>query len=236
MMSFGSVTTARDRDALTLTAGEFVRTAIARAVRIEPDGVEHLVDLGALLGLAGLAPDRESFADDVTDLAPGIERRDGILEDHLHARPHAPQRLALQLRELLAGKAHASRRGPRELHHRSPGRRLAAPRLTHETDRFAFEDVKAHVGDRVHLAAARGELDDEMLDAKQRLLIIAKVRGAAPGHAQLPCPGDESVAATAVGSAVAAVAALAPSAASRSLRSSAAWPCGVPTGNQQRNS
>ena len=56
-------------------------------------------------------PDVEALGDDVADLAPRVERRDRVLEDHLHPRADPAQVAAVQLGELDALEADAARRG-----------------------------------------------------------------------------------------------------------------------------
>ncbi len=107
-------------------------------------------------------------------------------------------------------EADAARRGRRELHDRPPGRRLPAAGLADEPERLAREQVEADPRHRVHaLAAPGGELHDEVLDAEQRVVALPEVRGAGARH-QAASPDVAR------------------------LRSSAAAPSGVPTGNQQR--
>ena len=86
MISLGSSTSERAmRDALALAAGELVRPAAARGVGVDADGLEHLVDLGVA---ARPSVPRfqivERLGDDVADLAARVQRRDRVLEDHLH--------------------------------------------------------------------------------------------------------------------------------------------------------
>ena len=152
--------------------------------------------------------------------AARVERRDRVLEDHLEPGPHAPQRLAVQRREVDAVEADGPGDRRRELHHGPPGRRLAAPGLADEPERLAGRDVEADARDGVHPLAAvsDGELDDEVLDAQQRRVRVAEVDRARAGH---QCPP-----------AARRPRAMRPS---RSFLARASLPSGVPTGNQQRN-
>src|SRR4029079_3176186 len=113
--------------------------------------VVHLVAVGLLLLVVADLPDAHALRDDVLDLAPRVERRDRVLEDHLDARARAPQLLAVQFHELVHGTHNRSRRRSRQLHDRLAGRRLAASRLADETERLTDANVDADVGDRVHL-------------------------------------------------------------------------------------
>ena len=189
MISFGSVIDgARDRDALALPAGELVRSPVAGAVGIEADRVEHLVDLAPPRAGVADAPDVEALGDDVADLAARVQRRDRVLEDHLHAGPGPPQRVALQLGELDAVEADPARGGAGELHDRAAGRRLPAPGLADQAERLALDDVEADARHRLHPAAVGVELDDEILDPQQHVALGAEVGGAGAGHQNWSIP------------------------------------------------
>jgi hypothetical protein len=72
-----------DADALPLTAGELVRVSVV-VLRVESDQLEQILHraLGAVLGLDAL--DTERRAHDRPDRVPRVQRRERILEDHLH--------------------------------------------------------------------------------------------------------------------------------------------------------
>jgi len=179
---------ARDRDALALPAGELVRTTVARGVGIESHRREHLVDLGpARRGVADV-PDLEALGHDVTDLAARVQRRDRVLEDHLHARSGLAHFGGPQLGELHAVEADAARRGFRELHHRAPGRRLPASRLADQTEGLARRHVEADPRDRLDLAALGAELHHEVLDPQQHVGLRAEMGGAGAGHQNWSIP------------------------------------------------
>ena len=72
-------------DALALAAAELVRIAPPQ-LGIEPDVREQLGDPRGALGLRADAMDDERLLDDRLDPHPRVERRVGVLEDHLHVR------------------------------------------------------------------------------------------------------------------------------------------------------
>ena len=77
----------RDRDALPLTARQLVR--VLRGDRLggdEADRLEQLVHAGGHLVVFHDAMDPERSGDVVVDPLDGIQRRERILEDHLHLR------------------------------------------------------------------------------------------------------------------------------------------------------
>jgi hypothetical protein len=107
----------------------------------------------------------------VEDGHAGVQRAEGILEDHLHLRPQRPEFRGGQRRQVhdpaVPGPkpdlAASRRQGPQD----APGRRgLAAPALADEPEGRALLDLQAHVVDRPHLSDdAPGEalLDGEEL-------------------------------------------------------------------------
>ena len=78
---------AGDRDALALAAGELVRSLRAGDRRVDADGVEHLVDPRGARRLVADLPDVEALAHDVAHAPARVQRRDRVLEDHLQLRP-----------------------------------------------------------------------------------------------------------------------------------------------------
>ncbi len=88
---------AGDADALPLSAGELVRIAVV-VLRVEADGLEQFLHrpLHALRGLDAL--DAERRGDDRADGVPGVQRREWVLEDHLHV---AAERAQPALRHVL---------------------------------------------------------------------------------------------------------------------------------------
>ena len=132
-----------DRDALALPARELVGLALGGTLGVDADLFEVLVDLGLPLGLGADLPDVERLHDDVADLAPRVQRRDRVLEDHLDVRAGLAHAVARQLGQLLRSEADRARRRSGELHDRPPGGGLAAARFADETERLAGQHVEA---------------------------------------------------------------------------------------------
>ena len=139
-------------------------------------------------------PDVQRLEHDVPHLAPRVQRRDGVLEDHLDVRAHGAHVVTVERRELLTLERDGSTRRSRELHDRPAGRRLAAAGLAHDAERLAGEDVEADAGDGVDLEAgpADGELrrpGSPRAAARRRHAFRWAVPG--PGH-QLAPPGEDA--------------------------------------------
>ena len=90
---------ARDADALLLSAGELVRIAVDEPLA-EPDGRHQLANAIALV-VPRSEPERlDRLGDDLADSHARIQRRVGILKNHLHVLPRAAQLRAGQLRDV----------------------------------------------------------------------------------------------------------------------------------------
>ena len=161
---------ARDADALALAAGELVREAVV-VLGVQPDAIHQLLhELLALVVVALEAMDDERLADDRAHRLARVQRRVGVLEDHLHV---APQRLELGARrvrdvvalvdDLAAGGLQQPRQQPR-------GGRLAAARLPHEAEGLALEDVEGDAVDGAHGADLL--LQDDPLAQREVLLEV----------------------------------------------------------------
>src|SRR5687767_2814104 len=81
---------AGDADPLTLAARELVRIA-ARVLAAEADGLEERLHADLRLLRAHPAVNRVWLRDDLLHRLTRIERRVGVLEDHLHLPPHRSQ-------------------------------------------------------------------------------------------------------------------------------------------------
>src|SRR5207248_11194737 len=143
----------------------------------------------------------------------------------LHRSARTAKLSAFERRHVGAVEQHLSRLRARQLHDRLAGRRLPAARLTYQPERLAGQHVETHVGDRVHLQSgvANRELDDELLDAQQRVSGCPQVRGAGARHYATTDAGGAVAAAPPTGK----PAAVTPAA---RLSASARFPASVPTG------
>src|SRR4029077_16842803 len=95
-----------DRDALALTAREFVRIAVSHR-RLETDVGERALDQPRLLGLvAGEAVDLDALLDDLADRQARAQAAVGVLEHDLDLAPQRLQLARAQALELAAAKLH----------------------------------------------------------------------------------------------------------------------------------
>ena len=176
---------AGDADALALAARELVREALDVLGR-EPDAVEQLLDAAVELLARGDAVELQRVADDLADALARVQRRVGVLEDHLHLAPQRPQLALAQLGELGAAEAHRPRGRGEQLEHRARQGRLAATRLADEADRLALLDAERDAVDGAHRADLAVDEDpgldrevlDEVGDLEQRLA-VGRAGGAA---------------------------------------------------------
>ena len=82
-MSFGLSASARAiADPLALPARELVREAVV-VLRVEADDLEQLLHTALALRLGADPVHLERLGDDEPDALAGVQRRVGILEDHL---------------------------------------------------------------------------------------------------------------------------------------------------------
>src|SRR5687768_3448451 len=100
---------------------------------------------------------RQWLADDAPHRHARIERREGILEDHLHVRPRAAQRRAvgaLQVDRPAFGVVEDDlpRRRLVEADDRATRRRLTAARFPHQPERLSFLDEEVDAVYRAHLS------------------------------------------------------------------------------------
>ena len=91
---------AGNADPLALTTGELARTPIPGGVGVDTHRLQGAAYLGRPLLLGAEAPDGQRLGHDVLDPAPGVERGDGVLEDHLDAGPDLTQLLPVQAGQL----------------------------------------------------------------------------------------------------------------------------------------
>ena len=137
---------ARDGDALALSAAQLVRKARGVAGR-ETHRLEDLHDPVPARSPVSLAVDLERFGDQIPDAHAGIQRPPGVLEDHLHASTDRPALGPGGGHEVHAVEPHRAVRDGREPVDGPRKRRLSAPGLADETERFAAPDGEAHAVD-----------------------------------------------------------------------------------------
>src|ERR1700722_17396502 len=145
---------ARDRDALALTTGKFVRE-LGRVSGMEADELEQLIDARRNRAPAKAArssvarakhPDR--LGDDVADPPARIERREWVLEDHLDAPANrAPHGSIAGLSEVHAVDQHLALARFEPPNHHARQRRFPGAGFAHKAKRFAAVDRKVEAVD-----------------------------------------------------------------------------------------
>src|SRR5579875_2405737 len=115
------------------------------------------------------------LGDDVAHAKARVQRRIGILKDHLQAAAIGTQLAARQMVNTLAPKADLAGRRFDQFKDRLAGGRFAATRLTDQPEGLARCPVERNAVDRPHLAddlpqdpAAHREVFDKTLDRQQR--------------------------------------------------------------------
>src|SRR4051812_21177176 len=86
----------------------------------------------------------QRLADYVANSHAWVERRVGVLEDHLHLTAQSPQLPFARLYDVLAFEDHLSRGRGVELQDGAPGCAFAAARLAHQAEGFATFDVEVY--------------------------------------------------------------------------------------------
>ena len=131
-----------DPDPLALPAGELVRIAVV-VLGVEPDPLEQLLDARFSTSPRRDAVEPQRVADDLADALARVQRRVGVLEDHLHLAAQRLQLAALQADDLLAVEAHRARRRLEQLQDRAAQGGLAAARLADQAQRLALVDRRS---------------------------------------------------------------------------------------------
>ena len=136
---------ARDRDALALSAGKFVRI-FAAVVGMQSDQSQEFSDPVPDLALALYKVEgADRLGDDVVNPKTRIETRIGVLKDHLDAAPQAPAGLRLSRvghRDTVDHDVAGGRR--QQADHHARDRRLAGAGFADQRKRLALPNVEGH--------------------------------------------------------------------------------------------
>jgi hypothetical protein len=155
---------AGDADALTLATAEFVRELLA-CVIAEPDLGDQFVDEGGgALGRGHDLVEGDHLFEQLLDREPRVERRIGVLEDHLDASPERHELAVALAGQLLAVVVDLSLARWMQLNDALAEGRLAAARFADDAQDLALGDVEVHAIDGVDVcddaiqhAATHGE-------------------------------------------------------------------------------
>jgi hypothetical protein len=126
----------------------------------------------AVLDLVARRPVQlQRLADDLHHALARVERRERVLEHHLHLAPQRLELLALCGGDVVTVEAELPFGGVDQAHDGPRHRRLPAARLPHQADGLALGDGQGHVVHRVdpcHLAVH----DEALLDRKEHLQVL----------------------------------------------------------------
>jgi hypothetical protein len=193
---------AGEADPLALTAGKLMRVPRGCIGR-EPDDLEQLAHTPRGVLLAGDAVHPQRLPHDPADAVPRIQRRVGILENHLHPPPERPELVLRERRDVLAVEDDAPSGRLVEPENGATDRRLAAARLADEAEGLAALDRERDVVHRLDVAdvpveqdaALDREPDAEVLDLDESAIPFAVARDLSqprpPSTAAIPRPARD---------------------------------------------
>src|SRR5438132_1585464 len=136
-----------------------------QVVRRQPDDLEQLADPLRDVAASCQAVHAQRLADDPADAVARVERRERILEDHLHPAAKRAQRALGEVRDVLAVEDDPAAGRLVEAQDRAADRRLAAAGLPDQTERLAALDRQADAVDGANVADVPVE-DDAAADRK----------------------------------------------------------------------
>ena len=133
---------------------------------VQPDTIHQFLNLPPSLAFALVqAVDRVGLGDDRPDRLAGVQRRVGVLEDHLQIAVECLQPAALALGDVLSLEQDASGGGIEQAHQEPCGGALAAPGFADDPQRLPGLDSEGDLIDRLHRADPPLE-DDPLRDRK----------------------------------------------------------------------
>jgi hypothetical protein len=147
-----------------------VRVAAGGVAR-QPNGLEELAHAQVRLAPVREPVGAERLADDPADAMPRVERRERVLEDHLHAAPQRPQLPVAELGDVSPVEDDAAVSRLVEPQDRPADGRLAAAGLADETERLPATDRQRHVVDGADVADVAVE-DEPALDREVLLQVL----------------------------------------------------------------
>src|SRR5256714_7252578 len=165
---------------------EFVRVTVV-VLGVQPHEAEQLLDAPLRLPPLDGAVHLDRAADDLTDPLPRIQRRVGILEDHLHLATERAELAPRQSRDVAAVEEDLPVGQVVEPDHTAGERRFPAPGLADETERLAASHLEADVVDRVHSGDLALE-DDALPDREVLLDVLGGEEDVAAGTRRLSRP------------------------------------------------
>ncbi len=147
-------------------------SSIRSRLGIQPDSLHDLFHSGALIRAF---PDLQPLGNDVFHTATRVQRRYGVLKNHLQGGAGLTQSLALKPGDILALENHLSAFRWRQLHDCAPNCRLAATRLSDQPKCFATGDIETDIGNSLDEFATHIEGDHKMLNFQDDIVSCSKL-------------------------------------------------------------
>ena len=168
-----------DADALPLAATELVRVTICE-VRVQTHDAEHLADLLVLLLTLGDVMDLQRLGDDAAHGHAGIQRREWVLENHLHVAPIGNQVVRAELGYVLALVIHDAFGRLIDLQNGAASGGFTTAALSHQSEGLTALDVERDVIDGVNVAdrpldeqaATHGEVHFQVPDFEETVRVL----------------------------------------------------------------
>ncbi len=128
--------------------------------------------------------DDQGLGHDLADGPTWVQRRDRVLEDHLHLRANVADVFVVEVGQILGIELHRTGGGWWNLHHGSTCRGLAATGFTDQAERLTLTDVDAHIRYSVDLQSgvAHRKLHNHVLDSKQAFVFRPQVSLSTASH------------------------------------------------------
>ena len=140
----------RDRDALALAAGEFMRELVHVGVA-QPDLPQHAGNALTQRGAIHASERGQRLRDDTRNGLSRVQRAIGILKHHLEITPGAAQLVSRHPVQVTAHQRHRPRRRLFQRHHQPREGRLARSGLADHAEASACHHLRGDAVERMHL-------------------------------------------------------------------------------------
>ena len=165
-----------NRNSLALAAGILVRPFVLSTFRVDTNRIKNAGNQCPLCVTCFWSPHVERLRNDFADRPPRVERRNGVLKDHLDVGATGRHFSPAQLCQLFAVKLNRPARWMRKLEKRFRRRGFSTARFTNQAKRLTATDVKTDTTHRVNdIATFRWKLNCEVLHPNHHVIAIAEM-------------------------------------------------------------